>query len=286
MADLLERYLGQLRPGASPIYKKVASEFCAWLGAREPDTAAVHRWMALQEKARYAAGTLRTYFGILSRIYKVNGYEVAFPRGAMPQVGDRDEEGITAEVDLIERFIWTSRQLEPSHRAFLAMATTFGLRRSELAELSPEDFDFERATVYVETRKRGRQRYHHLPPEILPFLQAYNWRPVSNTALSAAFTQIKLVEGLTMEQGRDMAWHSIRRALSQILEGAGFTVPQMNTFMRWKGTGMIARYSRGVVVGVGGARRQAMGLQDEEIDQRAFEANPWLKTWAEVQEET
>ena len=81
-----------------------------------------------------------------------------------------------------------------------------------------------------------------------------------------------------------MGWHAIRRTLTSLLFQGGLSLPEVNTFMRWKRSTheMALRYTSSQVISMDG-QAPSLGLFSAELDQRAFEANPWLSTWGEFE---
>ncbi len=185
----LTAYLAQLRPTVGPVYRAVPKAFCAWLERHdlEPERTSVDRWLDGLRKEHQSAGTIRLKWRILSRLFKANQLPWPYKRREGPKPPQElEEDRPIADVEIVEDLIRASMKLQPAHRALLAMSTTYGTRRQEISlqwneseqrleGLGPDSFDWKRKLVYVVTAKSGRQRYHLIPDEILPFLQAYDW---------------------------------------------------------------------------------------------------------------
>jgi len=284
MPDLLTAYLNHLGVGAGKGYESAARGFCKWLGDREPTRRVIDAWLRRRVREGYALGSVKHSFGVIRTIFTVNGMEKDWPyrKGEGPQVGERDEYRPSIE-DHIGVMIRASETLTAQHRAFLALSTTYGVRRGEIQEMGTHSFDWESHLVYVKTEKRGRERYHMIPDEILPHLQAYDWHRVSLSGVSLRFVELKAAAGFTHAAGREIGWHAIRRAIDGILMDAGWSEFHVNKFLRWKTSSqsMAQRYASRTVVSPDGTRVE-VGIADAEIDQRAFELLPWLSTWTEV----
>mgnify|MGYP001610859297 FL=1 len=284
--SLYETYIASLGPEPSPASRSIASRFCTWLGDRELTRATVLTWMGQRRGAGYSAGSIAREWGVIRRICTTNRLEWPFVRSEAPQVSEGDESRPILPVAAIAAMIRTSLTMEPGVRARLAMATTYGLRRVELQELHPGSFDWAGPTVYVATAKAGRQRYHLLPEELIPVLQASAWRPRSLMYISQEIVQLRLLIGV---HAPEVGWHAIRRALARELSQSrngveGMSETELTIFLRWKARSMASRYPSGTVIGWGGEKEQhVVGLADQDLDRKAFQLNPWLEVWKECQ---
>ena len=159
----------------------------------------------------------------------------------------------------------------PLPRALAALATTYGLRRVELAAILPRDLDLPGRLLAVRTAKGGVHASHLLPEEILPALDP------------AAFAPPRTVEtvhgwfkALARRAGIPRQWHegfdmSIRTALVRGLLRAGLGENQVERFMRWNRGRMAWRYERGH------ERDQA-----PDVDGPALLLHPFLPYWRET----
>lgn len=292
MSRLYDGYVRRLPADASPGQKAYARDFCEFVGNRVPTAEDVNAWIDAKREAGYAPGSLRMMFGVARRVFTANGLEWPFAHGAGPVVGDRDLHIPRLSPAVIEAMIRASARLTAEHRAYLALATTYGPRRAELASIAAPDVDVEHRLLYIETKKFGRQRYHRIPEEILPVLRAHRWPPEpqgrryarSATAITEMFHTLRRVAGLRDDlRWTEVGWHAIRRAVDRALIDGGLKEAEVQVFLRWKrsSNNMTRTYFETREIGLEeGADRQVVA--DEEIDHKAFLANPWLATWAEV----
>lgn len=279
-SDLLAKYRAQLPRGASNQYGDHAAAFLLWAGARPLARITVEAYLAHLQRAGYAAGSQHTIFGVLRRLFKVNNLPWEFRRGEGPQISERDEYAPSLSPDVIAHLVQTVLTMDTEYQAHLALSTTYGLRREEMAEIGAHSFNWETGMVYVETAKHGRQRYHLVPGEVKAVLQAYQWPARHVSRISVIFSEIKIMAGLIGEQWHEVGWHAIRRGLNRTLLEGGMTETEVTIFLRWKRsrTSMAQRYATTTVLGMDGAR-PGMGLQDEALDRKAFSLIPWLKLW-------
>lgn len=284
MPDVLKTYLNKLRPGVSRSIVGHARAFCSWLGDRDLDREAVEAWLRYRARRHCKPGTLKFNFGVVKRVFDANGVPWPFSKGEGPSISERDESRLALGEDVILAMIRASASMTDRHRAFLAVSTTYGIRRVEIGEIGDEDFEWESRLIYVETQKGGRQRYHLIPDEIFPHLRAYRWRRISPASVSSVFAELKAATGLVGPSGKGAAWHAIRHTITQVLMRGGLNSVDAHNFMRWKTStrDMAERYaSPTTVIHLDGKRVEA-GASDVDLDKRAFSILPWLAIWKEI----
>lgn len=166
---------------------------------------------------------------------------------------------------------WVKEDGTPCQKAYLALSTVFGLRRSELIGIRQGDIDA--GTIMIWTAKGGDPKRHVIPDPIAGAIYGYeDWGSLSETAGSIVFKAILLKAGLGLMRG--YGWHSIRRALVTELIRRGVDSLVAKKFMRWHGTmnpidplGMLAMPSIYVQ------------FEDRELDEMVFESHPFLEAW-------
>lgn len=280
---LLERYLATLPSPCHPGLVQVAREFCVFAGERSLDRALVDSWLEKLRGKEYARGTIAWRFDVVKRLFQANGVKWPYHRGERPQVGEEDVLALSLEPPLVIALIQTSFALSAEMRGYVAMSSTYGLRRAEMAELTQRSFNFSSGLVYVETAKHGRQRYHRLPPQILPFVQEASWTQRSPDALSRLFYELRKESGIpALVRGQDIGWHALRRTLDAVLLRGGMSEAEVSVYLRWKRSGrdMARRYLTTRVIGANDVTTTP-GLQDDAMDLKAFSLIPWLPTWEE-----
>ena len=154
-------------------------------------------------------------------------------RGA-PKVTHRHTPTLT--LDQLTTMVTAARTdgFEPDQKAFLALSSVYGLRRGELAAIRPEHIDYKKKTLFVMTEKGGQQRPQLIADELLPVLQAFDFkRQYSDFDLSRMWHVIEQKAGLKHEP--DTGFHSIRRYLDTALKDLwGQDAMQVKIFFRWK----------------------------------------------------
>jgi len=189
----------------------------------------------------------------------------SFPRLAMPKVRDGDIGRPVLSHEEVCLMVRRGKEvLSARELAYLALSTTYVLRREELSGLGRID-----GKVTVDTVKGGPVTTHVVPDEIRPYLAGYERTGVSY--MSLVFRRIIKKLGIALPR-ENYGWHAIRRALATELLYTDVSLINLVRFMRWSdgtvkgGFGMLAIY---------GKRNQ------EEVDRSVFKVHPFLPIWSE-----
>lgn len=282
MQDLLKKYAANLSGSDNrDHYLSYARGFLEH--ADGLDRASIDRYLDTLRRQGRKPSTVNFAFGVIRRLFTVNGLEWEYHRGEAPAIGQRDEYRPQLSADIIQMMVETARsgKLYPDESCFLALSTTYGLRRQEMADLEPGDVDLANSSIYVSTVKFGRQRYHLIPPEIHPYLAKHDFsRGYGLATVSQMFKKILNKSGLGELNSQRLGWHSIRRAVVDGLINNGVNLFAARAFLRWKSaTGdlaMPARYYGNVVVGLKGAKPV---LEEAKGDEEIFTKHPFLAMW-------
>lgn len=232
------------------------------------------------EKENYTNNTIRKHFlTALRRFFKVNNLEWPLYSWELPKVSERDVYAPALDEDVIIQMIEAAKEekIKPEETAFLALSTTYGLRRIEMATLEEEDIDLENNFILVKTAKEGRERHHKIPEAIIPYLK--NFRSgFTPRQLSKVFYRIEKASGL--ERKPEVGWHALRRSLTRLLIEAGIPEAIVRNFLRWKRSAddMILAYQATTVVGEEGESIE-LGKRDKEVDEAVFNKHPFLEKW-------
>ena len=149
---------------------------------------------------------------------------------------------------------------------FLALATTYGLRRVEMVRLEPTSFRDEH--LVVNTAKGGSKTTHLIPPQIATYLSCF--RHYEADSLTHMFHRMARKCGL--DTGAGYGWHSIRRSLATELILSEVSALNVIRFMRWSDAsqrgefGMLAIYAK---------------KDQERIDDDIFKIHPFLSYWGQ-----
>lgn len=149
--------------------------------------------------------------------------------------------------------------------SYLAIATIYGVRVSELALLNKTSIDVDKNTILLEVKKGGVSRKHLIPKELY-FIKDYEFETQSTTTLNTLFHKICFVSGYKRQYGE--AWHSPRRGIIAGLVENGASHEAISAFMKWAPRDMVERYYR-------------QGLTAGVSDRKIFEKHPFLPFWRE-----
>lgn len=220
-------------------------------------------FLSSEQKRGLALNTLSTYSWILKGLYKRCGVDFSLTFKVPLEL-----RGRVLGMDEIEKLILVWRTDVGSPKTFyLALATTYGLRRMELARVTSNDIDLENKRVLVRTGKGGRPRWHTVPPEVEKAIFGCSYLKSLNLVLmSKVFNQ--LWKGAFHSRGHGIGWHSIRRALVTQLTDKGVPELTIIRFMRWsssmRGMGVLPIY---------------YSRTDAEVDKLVLEQHPFLGFW-------
>lgn len=190
-----------------------------------------------------------------------------FPKLSLRLVSEDEIRRTILSKNTIGSMITSGKQglLSDIELCYLALDTTFGLRRVEMVRLKPASFPDERHLI-VDTAHGGRRTIHTIPSEIAPYLSSF--RHYEADSLTHMFHRIASKLGL--DTGAGYGWHSIRRSLATEFILSEASALNVVRFMRWSETsvrrefGMLAIYAK---------KDQA------RIDEEIFKIHPFLPYW-------
>jgi len=246
------------------------------------DKVSIDRYIETLRKD-YSPGTINFAFRVIRRLFGVNKLDWEYRQGEAPTIGQRDEYRPQLSPRIIEMLISTAKtgRLFIAEQCFVALSTTYGLRREEIANLQPADINLKAGSIYIATLKFGRERYHLLPQEIKPYLAAHDFtQRYAVATVSQMFKRILVKSGAGELKKHRLGWHSIRRPVLEGLVNNGVNVLAARAFLRWKGAAgdlaMPARYYGNVTVDLG---QTEPVLEEAKGDEKIFEKHPFLEFW-------
>ncbi|MDI6894847.1 MAG: phage integrase N-terminal SAM-like domain-containing protein [Bacillota bacterium] len=281
-SQMLECYADTLPPSCRRSYVHTARRFLQFAGG-DLGRDRLLAYIRHLEKQRYSPNTIRRFELVAIRgLYRACGIPWPLKRWELPAVSERDIYAPALHPDLISRMVSaaTSGKVTPTDAALVAMSTTYGLRRVEMASVTPTDLDTDRGVLYVRTAKRGRERAHLVPDAVLPYLERGLSHPPTPREVSEAYYRVEEAAGLPRMP--EVGWHAIRRALTRGLVEANLPEAVIRNFLRWKRSesDMLLRYHAATVVGEDGGYLDP-GRQDRQVDQAVFERHPFLPLWGD-----
>ncbi len=267
-------------------YLKYAQDFLD--GAEGLDRASIDKYVEELRKNN-KPGTVNFAFRVIRRLFSINKDDKElnltwdYRPGEAPTVGERDEYRPQLSPSIIEMMIAAAKngKLFIDEQCFLALSTTFALRRGELTNLQAKDISLKSNAIYIETLKFGRARYHLIPPEIKLYLEAHDFNQrYGQATLSQMLKRIFRKSGAGQMKADHLGWHAIRRAVFEGLINNGVNPMAARVFMRWKSAAgdmaMPARYYGNVVVGLD---QTEPVLEEAKGDEEIFQKHPFLSFW-------
>ena len=280
--DLLQRYASNLPDSSSRNqYVSYARNFLDSAAALDKES--INKYLAKLKRQGKKTGTVNFAFRVLRTLFNVNKLDWPFRRGEAPLIRQRDEYKPALDPELIRIMVEAAKngKLDTSPACFLALSTVYGLRREEMCDLKPGDVDLKAGTIFINTVKFGRERYHLIPEEIKPYLQSHDFNQRYNlTQMSQLFWVIVNRSGLEALRPKRLGWHSIRHTVKTLLDDSGLSLYAVHDFMRWKSVerefAMDVRYHATHFVGL---EEDRVVTEEAESDKEIFEKHPLLEFW-------
>ena len=279
---LLEQYAKGLASTGKTrnLYLKFAGDF---LDYAEGDFSRdkVSKYMEhLHREHHYGDGSTNFAFRVVRTLFSRNSLEWPFRRGESPSIREDNIEAPALHPDIIAELITAVKKFgSPVEQSFLALSTTYGLRREEMVNLQAEDIRLKDKTIHIETVKNGRERTHVIPDVIVPYLSYDFNQERSDYFLFALWYQIEHL--INLPHTHKVGWHSVRRTVNTML---GKRIPDKNivmSFMRWKqrtSSDMTYRYSAIKFVGREGTSTEVVG-DALSVDNEVFKVHPFINLW-------
>ncbi len=200
-------------PGTIKTYLETGKRFLDWLGNKEPAEISFRQYFSYRRDNKISERTLCKEFYHLKKLAEANGWEWTFTADDVP-FPEEEPSAPALAPEVVERLINAQHLYLKSDRFYLAVSTTWGCRREELARIRKRDYDAE--TILIRTAQKGRWVRHLIPDVLKPIFETYHPKQHTPTALSIMFHRICRAADIEVEKGS--SFHSIRRNLRTILE--------------------------------------------------------------------
>lgn len=189
----------------------------------------------------------------------------------MPQMPDEFRQPMLSDEE-VEKAAWATvlDHIKPNMVIRLAVASIYGGRKSELAQLSSEDFylNGNKSYIYIPTMKRGIKKKQPIPPSLVP-LFSVPITPITAPTLHNRLKKVLTKAEIPWQYG--MGFHSFRRNVVTALDNLGTQSDiSIHKFMRWstpRHLGMLDRYRR---------------TPTEESDMKILSQHPRVALWEEI----
>jgi len=245
-------------------WRRLTTKFEVCCGTKSKyDRDDVIRYLCYLREKGYRQSSIDVMVRPVKLLAQIQGWN--FPRLTMPKVKDSDISRPILSHEEVCLMIKRGKEiLSARELAYLALSTTYGLRREELSSLGRID-----GKVTVDTVKGGPVTTHVVPDEIKPYLAGYEKTGVRY--MSLVFRRI--IEKLCIAlPGENYGWHAIRRGLATELLYTDVSLINLMRFMRWSDASLKGDFG---MLAIYGKRNQ------EEIDRSVFKVHPFLPIWSE-----
>lgn len=277
--QMLRRYYESLAgsEATKSFYVGQARDFLNKINFREPNRSSVIYYMGKLQERGFKDSSINLKWRILRRFFIVNGIRWPFKKNETPRIRESTVDARALHPEIIRRFIRLALdgKLTQAEAAVLALCTTYGLRIGEVVSIAPEDFDRRANIILIKTEKHGRERYHSIPDEILPWIEGYDFPKVNEDKVRAIYKSIESKAG--MEHIYRTGPHAIRRTLVTMV-GRYCSELEVKKFFRWGAITMPQKYTAVKFVGLEHEEIQT-NEEDHNIDEKVFAQHPFLKLW-------
>ena len=288
-AELLEQYSKGLASTGKTrtLFIRFAADFLEYANS-DFSREIINKYLEhLRMSHKYSDGTINLIFRVIrtlvsrnADVLKENGFEWPYRRGESPTIREDSIQAPALHPNTIIKLIGAVRESgDPEEAAFLALSTTYGLRRVEMVELSQADVRLKDKNIHIATAKHGRERTHIIPEELIPFLKGHDFsKEMSDFGLFTLWYRIE--NRIKLSHINQVGWHSIRRTLNTLLLRK---LPESTTmsFLRWKqrtSSHMPFRYSAIKFVGEEDETIEVVG-EALDVDSEVFRTHPFLEHW-------
>jgi len=258
--------LDDLKPETRSVYLTHIRKFKRFVGRSSYDKWDVKRYINHLRGKGFSSSTINTCWFALKLLFEAEDIPWDMRRRDKPKLESNEFNVPVMPVEDIRKLIgYVRKRGVLDEKVIIALSTTYGLRRAEIAGIRNEDIDED--TLFIRTKKHGRQRMHLVPEEIR-FIADFDFGKMPATStLSFKFNSLCKRAGIKREYRQ--GFHSIRHSLNIELAGTGIPPLRIADFMRWerKDLGELPRYSR--------AKRSGF----KQIDREIFSQHPFLPEW-------
>lgn len=246
-------------------YPRLASHFIDFIGVKQVyDKADAMRFL----NHIINSGLSKNYASwsgyVLKQFYESLGLTFPLQAGDLPKPSEDEIVAPVFSADYVHSLIKIVKSKgTPQMKAYLALSTTYGFRRQELADISSKSIND--SVIKVPTVKGKVLREHLVPDDIAPYLAGYKFKPVHPQTIINVF--LRMQELAKLKHGDREGFHSIRRSLVTELLNAGVPIHITYSFMGWKLStrlGIIGIYARPSPL---------------EVDKVVMSKHPFISMW-------
>ncbi len=268
--NVIEKYIGTIPVWRSNStryrYPRVVREFLDSVGVKDKYTKQdIISFFNNEIKRGISPSSIRWKYYILRGFLESIGDTMLIKVDELPRISNINQPVLTKD-DVVGMINIIKDKGTNSMKAYLALSTVYGFRRSELANIRNDSFSD--GVIQIATAKGGAVRSHIIPENIVPYVSNYNFVNRSQSWFGDLFKHMGKLSGIKDVNG--YGFHAIRRSLITEMLTSGVPVPIIVYFMGWN----IRRALGGF--GIAGAYFHP---NKEEVDEVVFRNHPFLKYW-------
>lgn len=281
----------QRRPGTITSYLQTGKTFLAFLGNTQmptgkEDAAAIReadpilrRYFLHRREKGIKERTLTKEFIQISKLCVANNWPFPFTSDDRP-VADEEPLAPAFTPEEIETLIRARDKYSKGECFFLAVSTTWGLRREEMVRIRKRDYNEQTIKIKIAKQKMLTKIEHLIPDELNPIFQ--NYHPKLSSINSLSFIFYRILEKAGIPRRNYYGWHSVRRTLRTILEWnlAENRLPLslVADFMGWSKTQKGIVYGGAPMLGVY-AHPEILSADPFAIERLVLGVHPFIQYW-------
>ncbi len=268
-------------PGTITSYLQTARIFLEFLGnGGQPSDKDFRRYFLHRREKDISERTLTKEFIQLKKLAEANNWPWPFTTDDKP-VAEEEPFAPAFMPEEIETLIRARDEYSKGELFYLAVSTTWGLRREEMVRIRKRDYNEQTIKIKIAKQKARALRVEHvIPDEINSILQNYHPKLKSRGSLGYVFYRVLNKAGIERRKG--YGWHSIRRTLRTLLEWnlAENRLPLslVADYMGWSKTQKGIVYGSTPMLGVY-SHPEIISTDPFGIDKLVLGVHPFLKHW-------
>jgi len=268
-------------PGTIRSYLQTGKTFLQWRGSMfPPNEKDFRRYFIYRRGKSVSERTLTKEFVQLQKLASANEWPWPFTKDDRP-LSDKEPFAPALTLEEVETLISARDLFNDGELFYVALSTTWGLRREEMVRIRKRDYNEE--TIKIRTAKRGPKIEHLIPEEICKALSDFNPHINNINTLSYIFYRVMDKSGLGQRKG--YGWHSIRRTLRTALEWKlaenRKPLSLVADYMAWSKAHKGVVYGGAAMLGVY-SHQEVMSDQPFAVDRIILPIHPFLGHWRQA----
>jgi integrase len=268
--------------GTIKTYTGTAERFLLFAQTEKPTDSDFRQYFIWRREQGISEKTLRKEFYQLQRLVLANKWEKNWPFTSkhVPLVTEEEEDKLlpSLRAEQVESLIRARERYSDIERFYLAIATTWIVRREDLARIKKRDiYD---TTLVIHHSKRGKTVKHLIPEALHQVFDDYHPREHQPEPLSRVFQRICAKAGIERPSG--MGWHGIRYCLTTMLNTAlaknNLSPVLLAQYAGWKKKSMAHLYG-GVEMAAVYQRPEILYSDPFGLDRVIYQIHPFLSLW-------